>query len=187
MAAQENDYVWASDPFGRLSVRLDHASSNFDKLEASAKNGSPMQKTAATYEAAIVPLTPVLETIAHNKTVSFLGRIPFVGKRFEMPASGFETASELSNDFVHLVDLNRDHIQSLRTAILTNARLQRRRRREDLPATIEGRGAIVKPLNGYEDFGQKQNRKLASYIKFLGAIDERNLGHHSGKKRIMKL
>ena len=145
--------------------------------------GLPRRRQPQPNEAAIAPLTPVLETVAHTKTVSFLGRIPFVGKRFEMAISGLETASELGNGFVHLVDLDRDHIQPLRTAILTSARLRRSRRREDLPATVEALYATVKPLNGYEDFGEKQNCTLASYIKFLGTINERNFAHRPGKEK----
>lgn len=164
-------------------MRLDHAPSDFDKLEASAKYGATMQKTASSHEAAIAPVTPVLETVAHNRRIYLLGKLPFVGKHFEMAESGLETASELGNSFVHLVDLDREHIQPLRAAILTSARLRRSRRREDLPATVEALDGAIKPLNGYEDFGEKQDRKLTSYIKFLGTIDERNFAHRPEKEK----
>ena len=112
VTAQKNDNVLPRYPFKRLLVRLDHAPFDFDKVEASAKRGSVMQKTGAAYET-ISPVVPVLESVDHSKTLAFLGRLSFVGKHFEMTETGLETASELGCGFVRLVDLDKRHVGPL--------------------------------------------------------------------------
>lgn len=104
VTAEKNGNVSPHDPFKRLLIRLDHTPFDFDKVEASAKRGSAMQK--------------------------------------------------------------------IRKAMLFGTCLRRSRRREDLPATVEALDAAIAPVNGYEASGERQNRKLGSYIKALGTIND---------------
>ena len=186
VAAQRDGYALPHDPFQRLLAHLDHAPFDLDKAEASAKRGSSMQQTGAAYRAAIAPVIPVLETVNKSKAMAFLGHLPFVGKRFEMAQSGIETASELGDGFVHLVDLDKSHIQPLREAVLLSAHLRRSRRREDLPATVESLDNAVKPLTNFEAFGEEQDKRLTSYIKDLEVINERHFANRAGKQQDSK-
>jgi len=186
VGAQAGHNRLPSDPFARLLVRLDHAPFDFDRLEPLAKRGSSMQASATAYESAMAPVTPVLERMTHSKTISFLGKLPFIGKHFEMAESGLETASELSHGFVRLVDLDKRHLQPLRDAILASARLRRSRRKEDLPATVKALDAAVAPLNSYEAFGERQDQKLDAYIKRLHDIDQHNFSSRPDKQKDSK-
>lgn len=186
VVAQGDQPRLPSDPFARLLVRLNHAPFDFDQLEPLAKRGSSMQASSTAYESAMAPVTLVLERMTHSKTISFLGKLPFIGKHFEMAESGLETASELSHGFVRLVDLDKRHLQPLRDAILASARLRRSRRKEDLPATVKALDAAVAPLNSYEAFGERQDQKLDAYIKRLHDIDQHNFSSRPDKQKDSK-
>lgn len=156
-----------SKPFERLLYRLDHAPLDLRVASQSGRRGHQMQQSAADLAQASTKLTPVLNTIANNRALALLSRVPLAGRPARWAKDTSASLANLNRDFTRLVEMDRRHLQPLRQAALDGERLRQTRRRTDLPRAVQSFEAAARVLQDDENRVYRQRQKLTALASSL--------------------
>jgi hypothetical protein len=151
-----------SKAFERLLYRLDHAPVDLRVVSQSARRGQQMQQSAANLAQASSKVTPLLNTIASNRTLALLSRVPLAGRPARWAKDTSTSLANLNRDFTRLVEMDRRHLQPLRQAALDGDRLRQTRRRADLPRAVQSFEAAARILQDDENRVHRQHQKLTA-------------------------